>query len=153
GDSGVHSGQLASHRKGAPMYVKRLIVVLVAGSAAIVAAASAIGSHAILPPKTTTTGAVMKSPNGLYSIEVRDDGITLKGPTGVVTLNQWGFKATAQQAVTLLAGTNAVVQASQDAWLKAGGNVYASAVAKLNLNGCAAPVARVGDSVASASGG
>ncbi len=79
------------------------------------------------------------SPNGQYRINVDDLGITLEGPQGKITL----------------AGTTTEIRSDVDLKLRAGAAARLEAVgvltlqgaARIQLNGCGAQVARLGDAV------
>ncbi|HEY2543414.1 MAG TPA: hypothetical protein VGH92_10230 [Gaiellaceae bacterium] len=99
-----------------------------------------------------------KSPNGQYSLSVTDTGITVSGPGGQVVLNGSGIRVRSNSTLTLESGTNTDITGGTAVSVKAGSNLTleGSAATELKgstvsvdgaivqLNGCGAPLARVG---------
>jgi hypothetical protein len=107
-----------------------------AGGASITDAASHVGY--VCNGTNGTNGSdgeafagTFTSPNGQYKLEVADTGITLQGPVGRIRLTPSGTEVRADTDLTLRAGAIAKLQGD----------------AQVQLNGCGATVARVGDTV------
>jgi hypothetical protein len=96
---------------------------------------------------------VFTSPNGLFTLSVTDNGISLAGPGSSVTLDSAGAVTvtTAGGAVAVSSGSGVSVQAGGSS-VDVGPGVVSVQATSISLNGGSQPVARVGDLVTGSPG-
>jgi hypothetical protein len=113
----------------------RNVAIVAAGL--LVAVLAGVGVWAVSDDGGRRAGALasgpdLKSPNGQYTIDVRDDGIFLNGPAGDVTITEAGVRV-AGQAVAVAAETNLGLEAKQGLTVKAGTTLVAEATGNATL--------------------